>query len=142
MVQIHQGGRNAERGALKPFGGSHLQVYRHLLIFLIIRLELSTQVSGYCGNRPFFFRIVVVESQIHPHGDGVVVTYIRGDEFGGDTTYEAFAEQVGESTRQADILSREFTHLDVVLIGLLHLAIIHILRRYRPRSLLSGDAVE
>ena len=43
---------------------------------------------------------------------------------------------------QGNILRRELTHLDVVLIGLLHLSVIHIVGRNRPRSLLLHDAVE
>ena len=132
MVQIHQGGRNAERGVLKPFGGSHLQVYRHLLIFLIIRLELSTQVLGNGRDRKVLLWVVIVQTQVYAHGDGVVITDIGGDESGRDTTCEILGKHIGEMARKRNVLCREFAHLDVVLIRLFHLAIVDVLSRHRP----------
>ena len=41
-----------------------LQVDRHLLIFIVVSFQLSTQVLCHARSRPFRFRVVIVDAQI------------------------------------------------------------------------------
>ena len=76
VIEVDERRRQAKRRVCDMLADAYLHVDGHAFVRVVVCLELSAEILCHNGERQFAVGVVVVESEIYAHADGVVAADI------------------------------------------------------------------